>query len=451
MEIHEPHPINLDQQLEARQQPDWPDPEALASVLIEIRTKEPLVDFAEVDQLRERLALVEAGEAIVLQEGPCAESFNDGPETVKKMLESVILPNFLVLAGSLGIPVVKIGRLAGQYGKPRSSPTEERDGQVYPSFRGEIVNAPEFDIQARQPNPQRMLNAYDHSQSTLATLRSLARGGFADLRRINDWNVQFAAVGAEAERERYSALARQIGRSIDFMEACGVNIERLSELHEAEMYISHEALLLEYEMALIRESQDGRIYDASAHMLWIGERTRALEEAHIAFAAEIENPVGVKIGPSATPEDVIGLCERLNPNRIPGKLTLIPRMGANRIRHTLPPLLRAVQDNSHRVVWLSDPMHGNTISHGASGKKTREFNAIVSELKSFIDICRAEDVWPGGIHLEVSGDDVTECLGGNGPDEVGDLSRNYTSNCDPRLNPTQTIELAFMVAEMLQQ
>lgn len=428
----------------ARQQPEWPDPEHYSAVLLELRERDPLVSPTSIDTLTDRLGAVATGEAILLQAGPCAESLSDGEDEVRSLL-NVMLPMTVVLMYSAELPVVKVGRLAGQYAKPRSFDTEEVDGIELPSFRGEAVNDYAFNVEARRPNPERLLLGYDHSKSTLKTLGQLTSGGFADIERMHDWNVKFAA--SSSQSERYQVVAGHITKAIHFLKASGVNANLLSELHEAEMFVSHEALLLGYEQALTR-NDNGKSYDLSSHMLWIGDRTRALDEAHVAFCSEIENPIGVKIGPTATIDDVLGLSERLNPNRIPGRLIFVSRMGEDNIANMLPPLLKASKKGGHSIIWSCDPMHGNTFTT-ESGHKTRKFDSIVEETKRFYEICESEDVWPGGLHLEITGENVTECLGGSDPHTVLSLDKHYTTMCDPRLNPTQSIELAFRVADLL--
>jgi len=433
--------------LPAAQQPNWPDTNHLNEVLQMLEHEEALVSSWETDKLTTRLGMVSSGEAFVLQAGPCAESFIDTPGAARDLL-NVILPMTVVLAYGAGVPVVKIGRMAGQFGKPRSSDVEVRDGRSLPSYRGDIVNGPGYSTEERTPNPDRLMQAYAHSRGTLRAVRDLTTGGFADLEKMHDWNVKFAAEGTEGQREKYQSVVKGISEAIRFMKACDIDVSKIPSLHEAETFVSHEAVILGYEKALTRADNEGKIYDSSAHMLWVGERTRKINEAHVEFASIINNPVGVKLGPTATPEEVITLCEKLNPDNIPGRLTFIVRMGADRVGDGLQPILRAVRTKGFPVVWMSDPMHGNTIT-AETGQKTREFKAVTREVENFFATCRDEDAWPGGVHLEITGEDVTECLGGSLPTTITDLSQNYTTNCDPRLNPTQSVELAFLVSELL--
>jgi 3-deoxy-7-phosphoheptulonate synthase len=434
--------------LPADQQPEWPDPHVLEQVLKSLSALPPLVFAGEARSLQSSLAAVSQGEAFLLQAGDCAESFHDfTADSIRDKLK-VILQMAVVLTYGAGVPVVKLGRIAGQFAKPRSAPTEQIDGQVLPSFRGHIVNDDAPSLEARIPDPTRMLTAYHQSASTLNLLRAFTKGGFADLSQVHTWNQQFVADSPGGRH--YEALAGEIERALRFMRACGVNLSG-SALHQVDFWTSHEALILGYEEAMTRrDSLTGDWYDTSAHLLWIGERTRRVDGAHVAFLSGVSNPVGVKIGPSAIPEEVVALCDALDPLRTPGRLTLISRMGAGRVAACLPPLLSAVSDAGHPVVWACDPMHGNTFV-GAGGRKTRHFDHVLSEIREFFAVCRAVGVWPGGVHVELTGDNVTECLGGT--DEILDhhLELRYTTTCDPRLNGGQSLDLAFQVADLLRR
>jgi 3-deoxy-7-phosphoheptulonate synthase len=433
----------------AGQQPDWPDPGELDGVLKTLSGFPPLVFAGEARALQADLGRVATGEAFLLQAGDCAESFDSfSANSIRERLR-VVLQMAVVLTYSAGVPVVKVGRIAGQFAKPRSSATETVDGVELPSFRGHIVNDVAFSAAARQADPQRLLQAYHQSASTLNLLRAFTKGGFADLGRVHQWNQEFVATSSEGTR--YEELARDIDRALRFMAACGVSTATVPTLHETSMYTSHEALLLGYEEALTREdSLTGEYYDCSAHMVWIGERTRELDGAHVEFFRGIRNPIGCKIGPSVTSDEVVSLCEALNPDRIPGRLTLITRMGVGKVESILPPLLAAVRDADHPVVWACDPMHGNTVT-SSTGRKTRRFDDILGEIAGFFSAHRAEGTWPGGVHVELTGDDVTECLGG--ADQLSDdhLDLRYETMCDPRLNGRQSLDLAFRVAELLQR
>jgi 3-deoxy-7-phosphoheptulonate synthase len=431
----------------AGQQPDWPDEAELESVLKTLEGFPPLVFAGESRALQADLGRVANGQAFLLQAGDCAESFDSfSANSIRERLR-VVLQMAVVLTYSAGVPVVKVGRIAGQFAKPRSSPTEVIDGVELPSFRGHIVNDIAFSAAARQADPQRLLQAYHQSAATLNLVRAFTKGGFADLGRVHQWNQEFVA--ASPEGTRYEALAIDIDRALRFMAACGVSTETVPTLHETSMYTSHEALLLGYEEALTREdSLTGDHYDCSAHMVWIGERTRELDGAHVEFFRGIRNPIGCKVGPSATTDEVVALCEALNPERVPGRLTLITRMGRDRVESGLPPLLAAVRDAGHPVVWACDPMHGNTVS-SSTGRKTRRFDDILGEIAGFFSAHRSEGTWPGGVHVELTGDDVTECLGGAEQLSDDHLDLRYETMCDPRLNGRQSVDLAFRVAELL--
>ncbi len=410
-------------------------------------TMPPLVFAGEARNLTQRLAQVANGEAFLLQAGDCAESFDAfSADTIRDKLK-LILQMAVVLMYSSGVPVVKVGRIAGQFGKPRSSPTETIDGVELPAFRGHIVNDLAFEEAARRPDPERMLTAYQQSAATLNLLRAFTNGGFGDLSRVHAWNQEFVA--SSNEGRTYERMADEIDRALRFMKACGVDIQAEARLQNVDFWTSHEALILGYEEALTRkDSLTGDWYDCSAHMLWIGERTHQLEGAHVAFLSGVGNPIGCKVGPTVTPDEALALCEALNPERVPGRLTLISRMGADTIDEALPPLLGAVRDAGHPVVWACDPMHGNTFT-APSGRKTRHFDAVLAEIGGFFRAHEAAGTWPGGVHVELTGDDVTECLGGAEEILDADLDTRYETMCDPRLNARQSLDLAFRVADFL--
>ncbi|MHB1137996.1 MAG: class II 3-deoxy-7-phosphoheptulonate synthase [Microthrixaceae bacterium] len=433
--------------LPARQQPEWPDAGEYENALKTLSGYPPLVFAGEARQLTSALGTVADGGAFLLQAGDCAESFEAfSANSIRERLK-VILQMAIVLTYSAGVPAVKVGRIAGQFGKPRSAGTETVDGVELPSFRGHIVNDIAFTAAARTPDPQRLLQAYHQSASTLNLLRAFTKGGFADLSRVHAWNQEFVA--SSPEGRRYEQLAQEIDRALRFMEACGLDHDVVPALHDVDVWTSHEALLLGYEEALTRQdSLTGDWYDCSAHMVWIGERTRELDGAHVEFFRGISNPIGCKVGPTVTADEVLELCNTLNPDRVPGRLTLISRMGAETITDGLRPLLKAVKDAGHPVVWACDPMHGNTYT-APSGRKTRHFDAILAEIKGFFDAHSAEGTWPGGVHVELTGDDVTECLGGADDLLDDDLGLRYETMCDPRLNGRQSLDLAFRVAELL--
>ena len=432
---------------EAAQQPQWPDSAALDQALKQIESYPPLVFAGEARTLMASLGQVANGNAFLLQAGDCAESFEEFTAVNIREKLRVILQMAVVLTYSMGVPVVKVGRIAGQFAKPRSSNTETVGGRELLSFRGHMVNDPAPHDEARIPNPQRLVQAYHQSASTLNLLRAFTKGGFADLNRVHAWNQEFVATSAEGQR--YEQMAAEIERALAFMRACGVDTESHSALHEVDVFTSHEALILGYEEALTRQdSLTGQWYDCSAHMLWIGERTRQLDGAHVEFLRGVGNPIGVKIGANTTADYVLSLCEALNPNRVPGRLTLITRMGADKIEASLRPLLRAVREAGHPVVWICDPMHANTFT-ADNGRKTRHFDEILREIVGFVAAHRAENTWPGGIHIELTGENVTECLGGVEAVSQGDLDTRYETVCDPRLNARQSIDLAFRVADMI--
>ncbi len=431
----------------AAQQPEWPDADALKRAEARLATLPPLVFAGEARHLTAQLAHVANGEAFLLQAGDCAESFADfTADSIRDKLK-IILQMAVALTYAAGVPVVKVGRIAGQFAKPRTAATERVGDVVLPSFRGHMVNDESFDPEARTPDPERLVTAYQQSVSTLNLLRAFTKGGFADLSQVHLWNQQFVA--SSLEGQRYERIASEIDRALRFMAACGIDLGAEVGLHQVDFWTSHEALVLPYEECLTRvDSLTGDWYDCSAHMLWVGDRTRQLDGAHVEFLSGITNPVGVKIGPSCAPADLVALCERLNPDRLPGRLSLITRFGATRIGELLPPLVHAVEAEGHLVVWVCDPMHGNTFTSGG-GRKTRRFDEILVELKAFFDVHRDEGSWPGGLHVELTGDDVTECLGGAEEILEDDLDARYTTTCDPRLNARQSLDLAFRVAEFL--
>lgn len=431
--------------LPIKQQPVWSDAEAAASVSAEIAALPPLVFAGEVDILRARLADAAGGRAFLLQGGDCAETFAGATaEQIRNRIKTV-LQMAVVLTYGASMPVVKMGRMAGQFAKPRSSDTETRGDISLPAYRGDIVNGYDFTEGSRRADPARMLKAYHTSAATLNLIRAFTQGGFADLREVHSWNRGFAANPAN---QRYERLATEIDRAIKFMEAAGADFD---ELRRVEFYTGHEGLLMDYERPMTRiDSRTGTPYNTSAHFLWIGERTRDLDGAHIDYFSRIRNPIGVKLGPATTPDTVLQLVERLDPHREPGRLTFITRMGSGRIRDALPPLLQAVRDAGATPLWVTDPMHGNGITT-PTGYKTRRFDDVVDEVRGFFEAHRAAGTFPGGIHVELTGDDVTECLGGSEMIDEQTLETRYESLCDPRLNHMQSLELAFLVAEELEQ
>ena len=431
----------------AAQQPEWPDHDELDRVVKALSGMPPLVFAGEARILTQRLAQVAAGEAFLLQAGDCAESFDTfSADSIRDKLR-VILQMAVVLMYSSGVPIVKVGRIAGQYGKPRSAGSES-DGTIeLPAFRGHIVNDIAFSAAARRPEPDRLLTAYQQSAATLNLLRAFTNGGFADLSRVHAWNQEFVA--SSTEGHRYETIADEIDRTLRFMKACGVDTEAEPRLHNVDFWTSHEALILGYEEALTRrDSLTGEWYDCSAHMLWVGERTRQLDGAHLAFLSGVGNPLGCKIGPSVTPDEAVAICDALDPDRVPGRLTLISRLGAGAVTELLPPLLEAVRASGHPVVWACDPMHANTFT-AQSGRKTRHFDDVLAEISGFFESHRRCGTWPGGVHVELTGDDVTECLGGAEEILDADLATRYETMCDPRLNARQSLDLAFRVADLL--
>lgn len=433
--------------LPAAQQPAWPDAAAVEAVRERLRALPPLVFAGEARNLQHALGEVAEGRAFLLQAGDCVESFRDvSAITIREKLK-VLLQMSAVLTFGASLPVVKVGRIAGQFAKPRSAETEIVDGVELPSFRGHAVHSDEPVAEARVPDPERMLQAYYQSASTLNLLRAFTKGGFADLTQVHTWNKEFVA--SSAAGRRYERLADEIGRSLAFMHACGIDLASERTLHEVDVWTSHEGLLLDFEEGLTRnDSLTGDWYACSAHMLWIGERTRQLDGAHVAYCSGVHNPIGVKLGPEATADEVVALCERLNPRRVPGRLTLITRMGAERAESLLPPLLRAVRETEIPVVWACDPMHANGIKI-ASGRKTRRFDDVMTELDAFFAAHREVGTTPGGVHLEFTGEDVTECLGGAEEVVEEQLDHRYETLCDPRLNARQSLDLAFRVAELM--
>jgi 3-deoxy-7-phosphoheptulonate synthase len=431
----------------AAQQPEWPDQAALDRALKELGALPPLVFAGEARRLRAALAEVAAGRAFLLQAGDCAESFGEfSADNIRDKLR-VVLQMAVVLTYGAGVPVVKVGRIAGQFAKPRSADTEVIGGEELASFRGHMVNDDAPTAAARIPDPSRLLAAYHQAASTLNLLRAFTTGGFADLSQVHQWNQQFVA--SSDEGRRYEQIASEIDRALRFMAACGIDLGAEATLHQVEYWTSHEALILGYEEALTRvDSLTGDHYDCSAHMLWVGERTRQIDGAHVEFLSGIHNPLGVKVGPSASVDEVLALCRRLDHDRTPGRLTLISRMGAARVADALPPIIEAVRAEGHPVVWACDPMHGNTFV-SESGHKTRRFDDILGEIRGFFAVHAALGTWPGGVHVELTGDDVTECLGGYGDILEHQLHERYTTMCDPRLNARQSIDLAFRVAELL--
>lgn len=438
------HGLDDWRELPIRQQPNWPDLEQAERVLADIATRPPLVFAGEVDRLRTRLAAASHGEAFVLQGGDCAETFAAATADKTRARVSTVLQMALVLTYGAAMPVVKLGRMAGQFAKPRSKDVETREGITLPAYRGDIVNDFAFTEQARIPNPQRMLEGYHISASTLNLVRAFTTGGFADLRAVHSWNHDFRL---NPKNSRYEVMAREIDRALQFMAATGADFDALREV---EFYIGHEGLLLDYERALTRvDSRTGTPYDTSAHFIWIGERTRGLDEAHVDFFSRVRNPIGVKLGPTTDPDTVLRLLDKLDPEREPGRLTFITRMGATKIREALPALLGAVKAEGSTPLWITDPMHGNGFTT-ERGFKTRRFDDVMEEVCGFFDAHAEAGTHPGGIHIELTGDDVTECLGGTDQIDEATLETHYESLCDPRLNHRQSLELAFLVAELLQ-
>ncbi|EED2611546.1 3-deoxy-7-phosphoheptulonate synthase class II [Campylobacter jejuni] len=431
-----------------KQQPIYPDQEEMNRVLARLEKLPPLVFAGEVRNLQKSLARVCKKEAFLLQGGDCAESFeNFGAVNIRDMFK-ILLQMAIVLTFAGGCPVIKIGRIAGQFAKPRSSDFEELDGISLPSYRGDIINGFEFSEQARIPDPHRMLEAYYQSATTLNLLRGFAKGGLADLHEVHRWNLGF--LKKSELHKQYTDISEKISQALAFMEACEINTSNTPSLREVSVYTSHEALLLPYEEALTRvDSLSGEIYDCSAHMLWIGERTRALDEAHVHFLSGVKNPLGVKIGPSASADDIIALANVLNPNNEEGRLNIIIRMGADKIINNLPKIFSKLKSEGLNLVYSIDPMHGNTVKAG--NFKTREFDKIMQEVRSFFEIAISEGVYPGGVHLEMTGKDVTECTGGASNVTAQSLEDRYETQCDPRLNADQALELAFLIADLVKK
>ncbi|KRB37627.1 class II 3-deoxy-7-phosphoheptulonate synthase [Microbacterium sp. Root180] len=431
--------------LPIKQQPAWQDADAVAAVSAELATLPPLVFAGEVDNLRERLGRAASGQAFLLQGGDCAETFAGATaEQIRNRIKTV-LQMAVVLTYGASMPIVKMGRMAGQFAKPRSSDSETRGEVTLPAYRGDIVNGYDFTEGSRQADPQRLLKGYHTAASTINLIRAFTQGGFADLREVHSWNKGFAQNPANQQYER---MATEIDRAIRFMEAAGANFD---ELKRVEFYTGHEGLLMDYERPMTRiDSRTGTPYNTSAHFVWIGERTRELDGAHVDYFSKIRNPIGVKLGPTTSPETTLALIDKLDPNREPGRLTFITRMGAGKVRDALPPLLEAVKDSGATPLWVTDPMHGNGITT-PTGYKTRRFDDVVDEVRGFFEAHRAVGTFPGGIHVELTGDDVTECLGGSEEIDEAALATRYESLCDPRLNHMQSLELAFLVAEELEK
>lgn len=429
--------------LPIKQQPSWPNPDAVAAASAELATQPPLVFAGEVDILRDRLAEAARGEAFLLQGGDCAETFSGANADQIRNRVKTVLQMAVVLTYGASMPVVKMGRMAGQFAKPRSSDFETRGDVTLPAYRGDIVNGYDFTPESREADPARLIKGYHTAASTLNLIRAFTQGGFADLRQVHSWNQGFAANPAN---QRYEKMAKEIDRAIKFMIACGADFEALKR---TEFYTSHEGLLMDYERPMTRiDSRTGTPYNTSAHFIWIGERTRELDGAHVDFLSRVRNPIGVKLGPTTTADDMMRLVDLLDPNREPGRLTFITRMGAGKIRDALPPLLEAIKASDAQPLWVTDPMHGNGMTTPL-GYKTRRFDDVVDEVKGFFEAHRAVGTHPGGIHVELTGDDVTECLGGSEHLDEAALATRYESLCDPRLNHMQSLELAFLVAEEL--
>ena len=439
--------LNVDslfnESLVAAQQPQWPADE-LATAVKELKSYPPLVFAGECDDLKNHIAQAAEGKAFWLQGGDCAETFASATADSIRDRIKTILQMAAILQYYSSMPVIKVGRMAGQFAKPRSSDTETRGDVTLPAYRGDAVNDLEFTPEARRPDPQRLVKVYNTSAATLNLVRAFTQGGFADLRKVHDWNKGFVKDNAYAAR--YEAMATEIGRALDFMKSAGVDPDQFKTV---EFFSSHEALIMEYEKALTRiDSRTGNPYDVSGHFIWIGERTRQLDGAHVEFASKVKNPIGVKLGPKSTVDDALRLIDKLDPNREPGRLTFITRMGAGKIREALPALVDGVTKSGAKVLWVCDPMHGNTFE-SSTGYKTRQFEDVMDEVKGFFEVHKALGTHPGGVHIELTGDDVTECLGGGAKISAEDLASRYETACDPRLNHTQSLELAFLVAEML--
>lgn len=430
--------------LHPAQQPTYRDQAHLAKVIGSLRKLPPLVFAGECDELKAQIAAVAEGNAFILQGGDCAETFEGVNAASIRGRLRVLLSMAVVMTYAAQVPVVKIGRIAGQFAKPRSSDTEIRDGVELPAYRGDAVNGYDFTPETREPDPERLLGVYNASAATLNLVRAFVKGGFADLRSMHSWNADFVKNANVAAR--YEALTDEIDRALAFMVACGVQDSAISTV---DFYASHEALLLDYEHALTRiDSRTGLPYDVGGHFIWIGERTRDLDGAHVELIRKLRNPIGVKLGPSTSPATALALADRLNPDHEPGRLTFITRMGKDKVRDALPPIIEAVTASEHKVAWICDPMHGNTYS-SSTGYKTRSFDDVVSELNGFFDVHEELGTWPGGVHFELTGDDVTECVGGAIDVSEAQLADRYETVCDPRLNRQQSLELAFLVADRL--
>jgi 3-deoxy-7-phosphoheptulonate synthase len=428
------------------QQPAYPDPAAVELAVTRLRSFPPLVFAGECDELKAKIGAVARGEAFLLQGCDCAETFSGvTADNVRNKLR-VLLQMAVVLTYAASVPVVKVGRIAGQYAKPRSSDTETREGVTLPAYRGDAVNGFEFTPESRMPDPQRLVDVYNSSAATLNLVRAFVTGGYADLRQVHTWNTDF--VRDSTAGQRYEQVAAEIDRALTFMQAIGADPD---EFHRVDFHSSHEALVLEYEHALTRiDSRTGTPYDVSGHFLWIGDRTRQLDGAHVELLRHIRNPIGVKLGPTTTPDDALALADKLNPDNEPVRLTFVTRFGAGKVRDRLPHLVEKVSAAGVEVAWVCDPMHGNTFE-ASSGHKTRRFDDVIEEVQGFFDVHRSLGTWPGGVHVELTGDDVTECVGGGEELAEVDLSHRYESVCDPRLNRVQSLELAFLVAEMLRK
>ncbi|HXP30676.1 MAG TPA: 3-deoxy-7-phosphoheptulonate synthase class II [Stellaceae bacterium] len=432
-----------------QQAPDYPDAAACAAVEATLRNYPPLVFAGEARRLKGALAAVAAGRAFLLQGGDCAESFAEfHPNNIRDTFR-VLLQMAVVLTFGAACPVVKVSRMAGQFAKPRSAESETQNGATLPSYRGDIINGMEFTAASRRPDPQRMIQAFSQSAATLNLLRAFAQGGYADLHRVHSWNQGFVANSPAGER--YRELADRLTETLDFMAACGLTSETTSQIRETDLFTSHEALLLPYEQALTRiDSTTGDWYDCSAHLLWVGDRTRQPEGAHVEFLRGVRNPLGLKCGPSLEPAVLLRLIDALNPENEPGRLTLITRMGADKVREKLPPLIRAVEREGRKVVWCCDPMHGNTMT-SSTGYKTRAVDQILREVRGFFAVHEAEGSYAGGVHFEMTGQDVTECIGGAQAISESALADRYHTHCDPRLNASQALEMAFLIAEALKR
>jgi 3-deoxy-7-phosphoheptulonate synthase len=431
------------------QQPTYPNQQELDRVLKELKNYPPLVFAGEARTLKSQLADVSEGKAFLLQGGDCAESFSEFHSNNIRDTFKVLLQMSVVMTYAGGLPVVKVGRLGGQFAKPRSSDTETFGDVTLDSYRGDIINGVEFNSKARIPDPERMIHAYNQSAATLNLLRAFASGGLADLHQVHKWNLAFT--NQSEITEKYEKLAEDIGKSLQFMEACGINSKTYRTLRETDFFTSHEALLLPYEEAFTRkDSLTDEWYNTAAHMVWIGDRTRQLDGAHIEYMKGIKNPIGIKAGPSMDPEDLVKLCKTLNPLNEAGRMNVIVRMGANKVGDNMPALIRAVEREGLKVVWSCDPMHGNTIK-SSNNFKTRPVDAILTEMKQFFQVHKAEGTFAGGVHLEMTGKNVTECIGGSIVVTEEDLSSRYHTHCDPRLNADQSLELAFLIADTLKE